>query len=199
MRFSRVLISLVILCSVASAAPRKSLYRNKQYGIFLRIPQGAWLCPTEGNGINHGPALLLGSKDANVCRSYSRQKRWVSIFGQYNDDETLHAFLNRLCADDPLDWNEPGAVCTAAPADLSVEGLLGEAARINHSNGSIEIIVVTQAGRPNPEFDTSVPSFEYSLSLNTDAVHLDADLAVFRAVLKALKLDPPPPVPVPHP
>ena len=195
MRFSRVIISLVILCSVASAAPRKSLYRNKQYGIFLRIPSGAWLCPY-GGGSDHGPFLLIDSEDASVCIGDPPQKRWVSIFGQYNDDETLHTFLNRLCADDPLDRNEPGAVCSPAPVDLSVDGLPGEAARINHSNGSIEIIVVTQAGKPNPGFDASVPSFNYDIRLTSDASHLDADLAVFRAVLKAVKLDPPPPVPL---
>jgi len=90
-------------------------------------------------------------------------------------------------------------VCIPAPVDLSVDGLPGESARINHSNGSIEIIVVTQAGKPNPEFDASVPSFNYDIRFYTDASHLDADLAVFRAVLKAVKLDPPPLIPVPRP
>jgi hypothetical protein len=194
-RFSRVLISFVILYSVASAASRKSVYRNRDYGIFLRVPSEAWLCPTEGNGIDHGPALLLGSEDASVCRSWSRQKRWISIFGAVNAVEatkTLHTFLNSFCADAPLDWHEPGAVCSSAPANLSVSGLPSEAARINHSNGTIEIIVVTQAGKPDPDFDASVPSYNYSLSLFTDARHLEADLAVFRAVLKAVKLAPPP-------
>jgi hypothetical protein len=90
-------------------------------------------------------------------------------------------------------------VCIPAPADLNVNGLPSEAARINHSNGTIEIIVVTQAGKPDPDFDASVPSFNYDMRLYTDASHLDEDLAVLRAVLKAVKLDPPPLVPVPHP
>jgi hypothetical protein len=90
-------------------------------------------------------------------------------------------------------------VCGPAPADLTVNGLPSEAARINPSNGWIEIIVVTQAGKPDPDFDASVPSINYNLSLYTDASHLDEDLTVFRAVLKAVKLDPPPLVPVPHP
>ena len=194
MRFSRVLFSLVMLCSLASAASRKSVYRNKDYGIILRVPSGAWLCPTEGNGINHGPALLLGSEDARVCRSYSRQKRWIIIFGESNAAEkskTLHTFLKSQCAYVGLDSKEPSAECSPAPTDLSVSGLPSEAARINHSNGSIEFIVVTQAGKPDPNFDASVPSFNYDLSLSTDAKHLDADLAVFRSVLKAVKLAPP--------
>jgi len=195
MRFSRVLISLIILCSVASAASRTSVYRNSEFGIILHVPPGAWLCPHGGNGIDHGPALLLGSEDARVCRSYS-QKRWISIFGWGNVSEALHTFLNSLCEDASLDSNEPGAVCIPASTDLSVNGLPSESARINHSNGSIEIIVVTQAGKPNPGFDASVPSFNYDIRLTSDASHLDADLAVFRAVLKAVKLDPPPPVPL---
>jgi hypothetical protein len=141
----------------------------------------------------------LDSKDASLCRSDLRQKRWISIFGEYNEGETLYALFDRLCTDDQLELKEPGAVCSRAPADLSVNGLPGEVARINHSNGAIEITVVTQAGKPNPDLNPSVPSFNYILSLNTDASHLDEDLAVFRAVLNAVKLDPAAPVPVPRP
>ena len=200
MRFSRVLISLVVLCSVASAASRTSVYRNRDYCIFLHIPPGAWLCPYL-EGSDHGPAMLLGSEDSKVCRSDLRQKRWMIVFGGYVTDEskTLHTFLRSLCAYEPLTWDEPGAVCIPAPADLSVNGLPSEAPRINHSNGTIEIIVVTQAGKPDPDFDASVPSYNYDMGLYTDASHLDEDLTVFRAVLKAVKLDPPPLVPVPHP
>lgn len=189
MRFSRVLIGMVVLCSAASAFPRESVYQNKQYGIFLHIPSAAWLCP-QGGGSDHGPFLLLGSKDASRCRSDLRQNRWISIFGQYSDGETLHTFLNRLCADTPPPGNDFEEVTNSAPTDLGVGGLPSNTARINHSNGAIEIIVVTQAGKPNPEFEASVPSFEYSFSLNTDTRHLDSDLAVFRAVLKAVRLAP---------
>jgi len=198
MRFSRVLISIMILCSVAIAASRKSVYRNMDYGIFLHVPPGAWLCPYPG-GSDHGPAMLLGSEDSINCRSDLRQKRWMIIFGEYNNGEDLHTFLNRLCAYISFHSNDPSAVCSSAPADLSVKGLLGEAARINHSNGRIEIIVVAQAGKPYPDVDAAVPSFNYDMRLNTDARHFDEDVAVFRAVLKAVILVPPPLVPVNHP
>jgi hypothetical protein len=194
MRVSRVLIGLVIACSAASAAPRKSVYRNKQYGIYLHIPRGAWLCPYVG-GSDHGPGFLLGSEDASFCRGDSRQRRGIVIFGEYDlgeETDTPRTFLGWLCANDPIDWPDPGAACSPAPADLSVNGLPSRAARINHSNGTIEIIVVTQAGAPDPNFDAAVPSFNYDMRLDTDASHLDADLAVFRAVLKALKIAPPP-------
>lgn len=202
MRVSRVLIGLVILCSVASAASRKSVYRNDEYGIFIQIPPDAWLCPAGGNGVDHGAALLLGSKDVSLCKSYSRQKRRILIFGGFNAAEvskTLHTFLKWQCTNAALDWKEPNAVCRSAPPDLRVNSSASEAARIDHSNGSIEIIVVTQAGKPDPGFDSSVPYVNYDLSLSTDAKHFDADLAVFREVLKAVRLDPPSPVPLPRP
>jgi hypothetical protein len=61
---------------------------------------------------------------------------------------------------------------------------------MDHLSGSIQILVVTQAGKPDPDFDASVPSINYALSLYTDASHLDEDLAVFRAVLNAVKIAP---------
>jgi len=192
MRFLHVLIGLVILCSVAEAATRKTVFRNREYGITLSAPEGGWLCPTQGNGVVHGASLLLGTEDTSLCRK-SSGKRWIETFAAYNiaeDSKTLHTFLNSEC-DYPSHYgNEPNAMCSPAPAGLSVNGLPSEAARIDHLNGLIEIIVVTQAGKPNPDFDASVPSINYDLSLHTDAVHLDEDLAVFRAVLNAVKIAP---------
>ena len=86
MRFSRVLISLVILCSVASAASRTSVYRNREYGMFLSIPSGAWLCSVPYSGANHGAAFLLGTQDESLCTKASG-KRWISIFAGYNAAE----------------------------------------------------------------------------------------------------------------
>lgn len=192
MKFARVLIGLVILCSVARAAPRSPVYLNKEFGILLPIPKGAWLCPAQGNGIDHGPSLLLGSRDARVCRS-SSEKRWISIFAGGNavdESKTLHTFLNWECEYPSRYGNEPNTVCGKAPAGLSVNELPSEAARIDHPDGSIEIFVVAQAGKPDPDFDATVPSVNYVLSLNTNADHLDEDLVVFRAILSHVKLNP---------
>jgi hypothetical protein len=186
MKISRALIGLIILCSVASAASRTSVYRNKEYGIFLAIPSGAWLCSVPYSGANHGAAFLLGTQDESLCTKASG-KRWVSIFAGYNaaeESKTLHTFLNWQCA------NEANGACGQAPAGLRINGLSTETARVDHPDGSITIIAVAQAGKPDPDFDASVPSINYDLSLHTDAVHLDEDLAVFRAVLKAVKIAP---------
>jgi hypothetical protein len=192
MKLARVLVVIVILCSSAGATSRGPIFKNKEYGITLHAPNGALLCPTQGNGAVHGASLLLGTQDVSLCRK-SSGKRWIEIFAGYNvaeDSKTLHTFLNSECEYTSHYENEPDTACSPAPVGLSVNGLPGEAGRINHSDGMIEIIVVTQAGKPDPNFDASVPSINYDLSLHTNASHLDEDLAVFRAVLSTVKLSP---------
>lgn len=201
MGFLRVMICLVIFCPVVGAAPHKVVYRNKDFGIFLPVPSEARLCPTAGNGVDHGPVLLLGSESEGACRSYSRQKREITIFGESNaveESKTLPTFLKSQCDFTALDWKEPSAKCNPAPEGLSVTDLHSEAARIDHSNGMIEFIVVTQAGKPDQSFDATVASYNYDLSLHTNTEHIAEDLAVFRAVLKAVRLNPPPPVSMNH-
>jgi hypothetical protein len=180
------MIGLVILCSAASAASHPSVYRNREYGILLPIPSGAWLCSVPYSGANHGAAFLLGTQDESLCTKTSG-KRWISIFAGYNaaeNSKTLHSFLNWQCA------YEAHGSCSQAPAGLLINGLSTETARVDHRDGLITIIAVAQAGKPDPDFDATVPSINYDLSLHTDTSHLDEDLAVFRAMLKVIRIAP---------
>jgi hypothetical protein len=130
--------------------------------------------------------MLLGTKDTTLCRKWSG-KRYVDISGNYNlsdDTKFLHDLLEWSCQ------SEVKKACSAAPAGLDIPGMKTEAGRLDRPDGSVKIIVVTQAGKPDPDYDASVPSINYELTLNTDAQHLNADLAVFRAVLKAVKIAP---------
>ena len=183
MKLPRALIGLVILCSVASAASRTSVYRNKEYGIFLPIPSGAWFCSIPREGIDHGAAFLLGTKDESLCTK-SSGKRVASIFAGYvtEDSKTLHSFLNSQCA-----YEGKGA-CGQAPAGLRIHGVSTEAARVDQPNGLTTIIVVAQARNSGLDSDASVSSMNYEFSLDTDAVHLDEDLVVFRAILNSVRI-----------
>jgi hypothetical protein len=117
----------------------------------------------------------------------------MGVFASYSateDEKSLDTYLHSLCVNLPPIENDPGVACSQAPADLSVDGLPSKAARINHSNGWIEVIVVTQAGKPDPDFDPSVPSISYELDLYSDPSHFDQDLASFRAMLKTIRIAP---------
>jgi hypothetical protein len=185
---------LLLLCT-AAAAQQNQTYRNREFGIVLPIPTGTLPCIPpfyRGNGIDHGPQIMLGTNDPSLC-SKSSGKRYMDVFASYtttDEEKSLDTYLRSPCADLPPIENDPSAVCGPAPADLGVNGLPSRAARINHSNGWIELIVVTQAGRPDPDFDPSVPSISYEFGLYTDASHLEEDLAVFCAMLKTIKLAP---------
>ncbi len=188
MKFSRVPISVVILCSLAGAASRTETYRNQEFGITLPVPSKALLCHVtdDARGVDHGAQLLLGTEDATLCRKWSG-KRYMDVFASYNvadDTKLLHDLLEYSCQ------SEVKKACSPAPAGLHIPGMKTEVGRVDRPDGSIKIIVVTQAGKPDPGFDASVPSIEYAFNLNTDAQHLDEDLTIFRAMLNTVKIAP---------
>jgi hypothetical protein len=65
-----------------------------------------------------------------------------------------------------------------------------QAARVNRPDGWIDVIVVSQAGKPDRAFDPSVPSINYDVGLHTTPQYLDEDLRIFRAVLNTVRLSP---------
>jgi hypothetical protein len=188
MTLLRALVSLVFFSAAAGALSQPQFYRNREFGFRLPIPRGTLACipPVyQGNGHDHGPQILLSPADASFC-SKSSGKRYVDVFAGAMVDEwkTLSGHLESLCE------YEIKGECSAAPAGLHVKGLKTEAGRLDRPDGSIEIILVTAAGPPDPNYDTTVPLFNYSISLNTDAKHLDEDLEVFRLILNTIKISP---------
>lgn len=188
-RLFRLLTALVFSLTAIGTFSQSQFYRNREFGISLPIPQGTLACISpvyQGNGIDHGPQILLWPIDASFC-SKSSGKRYVGIFaGPMTDDwKTLHGHLESLCEDDGK------RACSAAPTGLQINGLQSKAGRLDHPDGTIEIIVVTAAGRPDPDYDPKVPLFNYSLSLDTDAQHLDDDLKIFRVILQTIRISPP--------
>jgi hypothetical protein len=189
MKLSRLLIGVLVVWPAVEATSQRPTYINRQYGIVLPIPPGAlaYIPPVyEGNGADHGPQLLLGTVDGTLCGK-SSGKRYVNVFAAYNaahEMKTLHRLLESECE------FEVKRSCSTAPAGLQINGMKTEAGRLDHSDGRIEVIATTQAGKPDPEFGASVPSINYTLSLNTDKQHLDEDLTTFRAILKAIMIAP---------
>jgi hypothetical protein len=178
-------VSLIAAVTLSAATAKPHVYRNDEFGITVPVPQGVLLCPLPDDEHDHGPVFLLGTTDATSCRDDIKRHRYISVFASYQTDDTkrLRDFLNWQCE----------GPCRPAPGGLRVPGLRSASARVDRPSGWIEIIVVTQAGTPDPDFDASIPSVNYELSLYTRPNHLAADLRVFRAVLQTIRLSPPPP------
>ncbi len=187
MKALQVLIGFLILCAAAEALPHRTIYRNVDYGITLPVPSDAQMCPVSSSDrTHHGATFLLGTKDISQCKS-SSEKRWITIWAQYNaseDTKTLHAFLQWQCQ------YEAKGQCLAPPEGLQLNSLPSEAARVNLPDGSIEILIVTQAGKPDPDFDSTVPANNYELSLHTNPRSFEQDMAVFREFLGSIKIAP---------
>jgi len=175
--------AFVVVAALGNAATgRPQIYRNEEFGITLPMPLSALPCPEPENEHIHGPVMLLGTGEAKGC-SDLKHSRSILIYASYNvsdDTKKLQDFLKWQC----------GGPCLPPPSGLCVMGLTSAAARANHSEGWIDIIVVTQAGKPDPNIDPSVPLINYDLRLHTRPEHLKEDLRVFRTVSQTIRLSP---------
>lgn len=190
MKHTQLLVWTLLFMQAGSITSQVLVYRNQQYGITLSVKHGELLCKPpiyNGNGSDHGAQLILGTTDASLC-SQSTGKRYMSIWASYtltDEEKSIHSILESECKE------EIDRVCSPAPASLYIKGLKTENGKMERPDGSSKIIVVTMAGKPNPNFDAAVPSFNYVLSLVTDSQHFNNDLKTFRKMLKRIQISPP--------
>lgn len=162
------------------------VYRNAEFGIIAQVPTGAFLCPVPDDEHDHGPVFLLGPAKAADCEA-AESRRSISIFAGYNAAQLtkrLPDFLRWECV-------HVGKARCQPTNDLGIAGTSSLAGTVKHSDGWIEFLVVTQAGRPDPAFDPIAPRINYLLGLHTDAQDSPTDLVTFRAVLQTIRLSPP--------
>lgn len=187
MRVLSYLMGMAAISSTVTAKPR--IYRNPEFGIVLPVPDAALPCPAHKNEHDHGPTMLLGAADTRGCRDLEHH-RSIEVFASYNVVERtkeLPGFLNDQCV------GVDGGPCQPAPNGLQMTGRPSAAASVNRPDGWTVIVVVTQAGAPDPGIDGNVPSVNYGLVLHTTSDHMEQDLRVFRTVLQTIRLSPPPP------
>lgn len=191
LRTIAVCVAVVVSAAGLGGRPARPLvYRNAEFGITLPVPRGAFLCPTPSGEHDQGPVLLLGAAGEEGCRGVEEVElhRYIEVFAGYNESyvtKTLPRLLRWDCrhlADGP---------CGAAPSGLRLAGLHSLAGMASGPHGWVYVIVETQAGKPDPDFDPSVPSINYSLTLHTTRKSLERDLRVFRRVLRTMRISPP--------
>ena len=185
MRLQSTLRLILAVTLVGVAAPKPEIYRNEEFGIEFPVPNGAHLIPCPDDVHDHGPVFTLGSTQAPVVLDLE-QIRAISIFACFNCcDETRKLHDLMVC-----DVSVFGKKATRSiPLGLTITSLPCEAARIDHADGWIDVIVDTQAGKLD-HLDPEVPSINYTLRLHTTAANLAGDLRPFRAILENIHLPP---------
>ncbi|MGB8524323.1 MAG: hypothetical protein WCD43_15260 [Candidatus Acidiferrales bacterium] len=182
----RVFAFLITSLSLSATAEGPRVYRNDEFGITVPVPEGTLFCVPPEDQHDHGPVFLIGNPKPQACDDIEHN-RHVVIFASYNAAEVtkkLQGFLKWECA------GMHGGTCHQAPEGLSIPAMATKAGKVNRSDGWIDIIVVTQAGKPAPDFDPLVPSVNYDLTLHTKPPYLEEDLRIFRAVLSTVRLAP---------
>src|ERR1700683_251142 len=95
-----VAVGIVLVASFLNAAGENpQTYRNQEFGILVRAPEGSLLCPTNENVHDHGPVFLLGATNAKNCDDLERS-RSIEIFAAYNVADVtkkLEDFLKWEC------------------------------------------------------------------------------------------------------
>jgi hypothetical protein len=138
------------------------------------------------NGVDHGRQLFFKPTKIEDCnnRGCDRYIEFGAYYNTTDDTAKLHDLLKDECT------VYGGKECLPPPDDLKIKGLPCESARVNLPNGRIEFLVVTQAGKPAPDFDASVPSINFSVVLLTTKEHMEDDMKFFRIILKTIRISP---------
>lgn len=181
---------LVILWLVPGNA-RPRVYRNAEFGMTMPIPDGV-ACMAPPGEHDQGPTFLLGHAGKEACDDLDRieRSRYIEIFAGYNAvdaTKTLPRFFRSQCR------ATGGVTCSTAPMEIGIPHMRTMAGEVAHPNGWVDVIVVVQAGKPDPAFDPNVPFVNYDLRLHTRREDLRNDLSTFREVLRTIRLSPPPP------
>ncbi|MGP8252829.1 MAG: hypothetical protein ACLQHF_12400 [Terracidiphilus sp.] len=179
---------LVLMISTVHSLAQTRVYRNSEFGFEVPIPHGLYLFrPHEMNGIDHGRQFFFKPTSVEDC-NHGGCDRYIEVDAYCNctvDTAKLHDLLEHECT------VFGGAECLDPPKGLMVKGMASESARAKLRDGRVEILVVTQAGKPDPNFDASVPSINYSIILLTNNEHLEEDLRFFRIILRTIRFFPP--------
>jgi hypothetical protein len=179
--FAAIVAVAVAFVTVPASKPK--IYGNAEFGIVVTVPDGALLCRIPLCEHDHGPYMLLDPTSQNGCHDLEHN-RSIDVFASYNvaaDTKRLSDFLNEQCV------SVGGRACTAAPADLRVFRLQSAAAKVDRSDGWIDVFVVTQVG----DLNSRAPGVNYAFTLRTTTNELRRDLTVFRTVLRTIRLSPP--------
>ncbi len=175
-----VALVAAMLFVIYTSAAKATAYVNPAFGFTLELPNGLAPCDTADDADDHGPIVPLDPRDAESCSD--KTSRNISIFAwTRHDNATLQDFLKSEC--------DLAGSCLTAPDGLRVADFRSTSYRVDHDDGWIDIVVLTQGARTGhgPGHGQATP-VNYSVKLYTDQAHLAGDLGIFKAVLRTIQL-----------
>ena len=183
-----VLVGAVSSCAAAEVIR----VTNLEYKFSVTFPAGETVCPAMSGDHPHGFFVRFGSRSSG-CSSPSVDSELSAI--------NVHAYSNATFEQTPRE--EVSGLCgrgngrdepahRASLKALTFGDRLSAACEITRDDGSIDIYVVTQAGKWPQGSESSGPNapyVNYTASLHTTPKQLARDLLAFRLVLKSIRID----------
>jgi hypothetical protein len=169
-------------CALASGALRVT---NEEYRFSVEFPESARVCEATSGSHPHGFYARLNSKD---CHSSEPNISVISV-NAYNNatfEVSPEQEIDGLCR------KEKAGHDSDAFKDITFAGRHSANCRREREDGSIDIYVVTQAGRwpgkhESQEFES--PFVNYMASLHTTQAFISGDLTKFRRVLSSIRIE----------
>ena len=174
MKFAATLsvIPLLLTCSSASAE-RMQEYSFPDYGFSFKAP--ARLQMSKSGTADHGYGVFLDRRTRHL-QFPSEGRRYISVFAAMHwDGHDVAGLLAEYCT---------GGQSGPAPNGLAFSHARSGACR-EDNNGRTDVYVISIDGMGGDTLD-------HIAQLHTNASHFEADLKVFRGVLRSTRIFPPP-------
>jgi hypothetical protein len=175
MKFAATLSAAILLltCSTASAE-RMQEYSAPDYGFSFQAPTR--LQVTKSGTADHGWGVFLDYRTRHL-QFPSDRRRYVSVFApasglRHDLDSLVDDYCNR------------GGSKVPPPDDLSFRNAHSVSCR-EDKDGRIDVWVVSVDG-------TGSFALNHVARLHTNASHFEADLKIFRGVVRSVRIFPPP-------
>ena len=182
------LLGVVFSC----AASETHRFTNLEYRFSASFPDGNTVCTAMSGDHPHGffvrfDSSSLGCSSPTVDPAISA----ISVYAYSNAtfEQTAEEEVNGLCQNGS---GRDEKIAKDSVTNLAFSGRPSAACEITRADGSIDIYVVTQAGKWPQEGGSAGPNapyVNYTASLHTTPKQLARDLPVFRLVLKSVRID----------
>jgi hypothetical protein len=161
---------------------RAEIYRNREFGIEVAIPQELRSCRGGQNEHDHGTTIFLDQNGSQDCGDPVGH-RAISIFAFDNaldDTGTLRNLLRWACRDVLKGHRD------ATPGDLWFGPYSSVSSLTCQADGWVDVVVATRGPVRLPDFPTGMVN--YIVTLYTNPTHFVHDLRSFRNFLHRIRL-----------
>ena len=174
------------LVSVSSCWGRSAVqgrdFENKEYSFRVSIPNGLPVCVGESGTHPHGVGTRLDKKSCDEKESGPAFSIWADYNAAFQVNALVRLQNGTSCGNSTVAW--------AQQAWQSIGGLKTAMCQVQHSDGKVEIVLASQAGRWGPSFgdEKDLPRINYTVYLYTTKSRMNDDIELFRAFLKSIKI-----------